>query len=125
MKRVAREQWCIWMPACFVGMAMPSMLSLVFLPKGTVLSDSQKYQAAAMTADGVRTQVAEMFGSPTGQLFWMLTLFCGVLVLGTSQAATADGVLRRWIDVFWSGLPMLRKWEARLCLRRIGPADAR
>lgn len=113
VKHVAREQWCVWMPACFVGMAMPSMLSLVFLPEGTILSDSEKYMAAAMTADGVQDKVAQLFGSPLGQLFWMLTLFCGVLVLATSQAATADGVLRRWIDVFWTGLPMLQKWEAR------------
>jgi hypothetical protein len=113
VKHVAREQWCVWMPACFVGLAMPSMLSLVFLPPHTVLADKDKYMAAAMTAEGVSTKVAGLFGTPIGQAFWFLTLFCGVLVLATSMAATADGVLRRWIDVFWTGLPMLRKWEAR------------
>lgn len=113
VKHVAREQWCVWMPACFVGMAMPSMLSLVFLPPNTMLTDAQTNLAAAMTAQGVADKVGGFFGSPMGQLFWFLTLFCGVLVLGTSAASTADGVLRRWIDVFWTGLPMLQKWEAK------------
>jgi hypothetical protein len=113
VKHVAREQWCVWMPACFVGMAMPSMLSRVFLPPNTVLNRGQETLAAAMTAQGVADKVGGLFGSPMGHLFWFLTLFCGVLVLGTSAASTADGVLRRWIDVFWTGLPMLRKWETK------------
>ena len=29
------------------------------------------------------------------------------------MASTADGVLRRWIDVFWTGLPSLRKMETK------------
>ena len=28
-----------------------------------------------------------------------------------SAATTADGVLRRWVDVFWTGSPWLRKWK--------------
>ena len=29
------------------------------------------------------------------------------------MASTADGVLRRWIDVFWTGLPSLRNVETK------------
>jgi hypothetical protein len=42
-----------------------------------------------------------------------LTLFCGFLVLGTSMISTADGVLRRWVDVLWTAMPFLRKWDTR------------
>ncbi len=111
VRHVMREQWCVWMPACFIGLALPSMLSRVFLPPNTILADPNT--AAAMTALNVGQAMGEQFGSSMSPLFWFLTLFCGLLVLGTSCAATADGVLRRWIDVFWTGLPMLRKWEAR------------
>ena len=45
--------------------------------------------------------------------FWCLTLFCGFLVLATSMASTADGVLRRWVDVCWTALPWLRKWDTK------------
>ncbi len=46
-----------------------------------------------------------------GLLFWYLTLFCGLIILWPSAATTADGVLRRWVDVFWTGSPRLRKWK--------------
>jgi hypothetical protein len=107
VRHVAREQWCVWMPACFIGLAMPSMLSVEFLERGTILTD--RYLAAVMTANGVK----EAVGPSLGPLFWNLTLFCGFLVLATSMASSADGVLRRWIDVLWTGLPVLQKMKTR------------
>lgn len=134
VRHVSREQFCVWMPACFIGLALPSMLSVQFLPKDKPLKDSQKYLAAAMTANGVAEAVTGrvnvgsdesadeknmMLGVKASKrpwpnyIVWFTTLFCGVLVLGTSMASTADGVLRRWIDVFWTGLPALRTWETK------------
>ena len=132
VRHVSREQFWIWMPACFIGLALPSMLSVQFLPKDTILKD--KYLAAAMTANGVAETVAGKVTTDhietadeqnmllgvkaslrpwPNYIVWFTTLFCGVLVLGTSMASTADGVLRRWIDVFWTGLPSLRKLETK------------
>lgn len=105
LRHVMREQWVVWMPACFIGLALPSMLSVQFLPRGTILTD--QYLAAVMTANGVRDTV----GGVLGPACWNLTLFCGFLVLATSMASTADGVLRRWIDVLWTGLPQLQSWN--------------
>ena len=124
VRHVEREQFWLWMPACFLGLALPSMLSVQFLPRGLDLKD--KYQAAAMTADSVGEAVG---GKPTvittengstqvrrsrlNYTFWCLTLFCGFLVLATSMASTADGVLRRWVDVCWTALPFLRHWDTK------------
>jgi hypothetical protein len=107
LAHVQREQYLIWLPACFIGLALPSMLSVQFLPRGTILAD--KWQAAGMTAGSVRDTV----GPPFGPFFWYLTLFCGLLILGTSMAATADGVLRRWVDVFWTGSKRLQTWDPK------------
>ncbi len=104
---VQREQLWIWMPACFIGIALPSMLSVQFLERGTVLAD--KNLAAAMTAGGVQEAAGPFFGP----IFWFMTMFCGLLVLATSMASTADGVLRRWVDVCWTALPSLRKWDTK------------
>ena len=104
---VQREQLWIWMPACFIGIALPSMLSVQFLPRGTVLAD--KNLAAAMTAGGVQEAAGPFFGP----IFWYMTMFCGLLVLMTSMVSTADGVLRRWVDVCWTALPSLRKWDTK------------
>lgn len=107
MRHIERDQLAVWMPACFIGLALPSMLSVQFLERGSVLED--KWLAAGMTADGV----AEAVGGSWGPTFWYLTLFCGFLVLGTSMAGTADGALRRWVDVFWTASPQLRKLDPR------------
>ena len=109
VRHITRDQLCVWMPACFVGIALPSMLSIQFLERGFVLPKAEQYKAAVMTAGGIEQGI----GEPLGRMFWYLTLVCGFLVLGTSMISTADGVLRRWVDVFWTALPRLREVDPR------------
>ena len=54
-RHVLRDQLVVWVPACFVGVALPSMLSVEFLRRGTSSGD---WNAAAMTARGVGDHVA-------------------------------------------------------------------
>ncbi|MBA4029444.1 MAG: hypothetical protein C0478_00785 [Planctomyces sp.] len=149
LKHVRREQLMIWMPACFIGLALPSMLSVQFLPRRTVLENN--WAAAGMTANGVAEAVS---GVPSerlfpksakivrggdrveltpeqaaeaeknlppittsqrtwGQIFWTMTLLCGFLVLGTSCASTAEGTLRRWVDVTWTASAHMRKIDPK------------
>ena len=120
---MARDQAAFWMPACFIGVALPSMLSVEFLNRGT---DADKWNMAALTAEGVGQQVASpaddvvasmtglsdvLYGPAWGNLFWAMTLFCGFLVLAPSMAATIDGVIRRWVDVFWTANAQMRKMD--------------
>ena len=110
-RHVMRDQLCVWMPACFIGLALPSMLSVQFLARGT---RADEWAAAGMTADGVRSHVASSSWGPTaGETFWYMTLFCGFLVLAPSMASTIDGIVRRWVDVFWTSSARLRQWETR------------
>jgi hypothetical protein len=103
---VLRDQLVVWGPACFVGIALPCMLSVQFLPRNTV---ADEWVVAGMTADGVRDAV----GPARGQLYWLLVLFCGFLVLAPNVTTTADGVIRRWVDVCWTAIPRLRTWDPR------------
>ncbi|MGH9160858.1 MAG: Nramp family divalent metal transporter [Vicinamibacteraceae bacterium] len=103
-RHVLRDQLVVWLPACFLGVALPSMLSVQFLPRGT---EATSWSAAAMTADAVAAAVTPSLGP----LCWFMTLFCGFLVLAPSAATTADGFLRRWVDVFWTGSARLRKLD--------------
>jgi hypothetical protein len=107
-RHLMRDQLCVWMPACFVGLALPSMLSIQFLPRGT---QADKWAAAGMTADGVRNHVGADWGNSWGQTAWYLTLFCGFLVLAPTMASTIDGIVRRWVDVFWTSSARLRQWK--------------
>ncbi len=105
LRHVGRDQLLVWMPACFVGIALPSMLSVQFLARG---EEVDKWKIAVMTADGVK----ETVGLNWGGFFWYGVMLCGFLVLSTTMASTADGILRRWVDVFWTGSPRLQKWDA-------------
>jgi len=125
-KHIMRDQWVIWAPACFLGLALPSMLSVEFLDRGTSVPD--KWVAATMTAEGVRDRVngVEITDNPAdmteealaaqeanegtlGNAFWFMTVFCGFLVLAPSMSTSADGVIRRWVDVFWTTSDRLRE----------------
>ena len=124
-KHIMRDQWVIWAPACFIGLALPSMLSVEFLDRGASVPD--KWVAATMTAEGVRDRVngvvttdnpsnmtAEALAAQEanegslGNAFWFMTVFCGFLVLAPSMSTSADGVIRRWVDVFWTTSERLR-----------------
>jgi hypothetical protein len=82
------------------------MLSIQFLRRGTEVPEAT---VAGMTAQGVANAV----GPALGPAFWYATMFCGLMVLGPSAVATADGVLRRWVDVFWTASPRLRRLDPK------------
>jgi hypothetical protein len=103
---VMRDQLVVWTPACFIGVALPCMLSVQFLPRNTVAKD---WEAAALTADGLRDAV----GPTWGQYYWFMVLFCGFMVLAPNIATTADGVVRRWVDLCWVAVPALRRWDPK------------
>jgi len=110
VRHVLRDQLVIWMPACFLGMALPSMLSVQFLRRGTEVS---QWYAAGMTANGVENAVATAWGSLAGSTMWYMTLLCGFLVLAPAMATSADGIIRRWVDVVWTSSRVLRSWDPK------------
>ena len=113
-RHVMRDQLVVWMPACFIGLGLPSMLSVQFLPRGT---EADKWTAAGLTAKSVGEHVANgpgMIAGPMwGNVFWFLTLFCGFLVLAPTMSSSADGVIRRWLDVFWTSNARLRRVDPK------------
>jgi hypothetical protein len=122
-RHVVRDQLCVWLVACIIGVSLPSILSVEFLKRGTTATD---WNAAALTADGVRDQVTSpprgvlatnlglndwLSGPRLGWWFWFGTLFCGFLVMITSNITTMDGFVRRWVDVTWTASARLRELD--------------
>ncbi len=122
-KHVARDQICVWMMACLIGVSLPSILSIGFLPRGTEAPDD----VAAMTSVGVAKTVlspnpgtlaalpsfAWLTGPGWSESLRIGTLFCGFLVLMTSMISTVDGFVRRWVDVCWTAVPKLRELDTK------------
>jgi hypothetical protein len=121
VRHIARDQLLVWMGACLIGISLPSILSVEFLKRGT---DASAWNLAALTAGGVQQHVTSpgtgvlahseplkswIAGPAWGRAMWGATLFCGFLVLVTSQTTTVDGFCRRWVDVTWTAVPALRQ----------------
>jgi hypothetical protein len=104
LAHVRRDQLAMWFPAAVIGLALPTMLSIEYLPRGT---EGDPWLLAGMTADGLAARVGGTFGAAC----WYAILVCGVLVLLPSAASGADGFLRRWLDIAWTGLPAFQRLE--------------
>lgn len=100
IRHIVRDQG-IFMVCSFLGMALPCMLSLEFIRNAT----AEGNRVAAMTAEGMAQRFPDY-----AQLFWIMTLLCGFLVLAPGQVSVGDQIARRWTDILWTGT----KWAKNL-----------
>jgi hypothetical protein len=98
MNHIVREQAGLWMACCFIGMALPCMMSVEFIRNAPVSG----IRVAAMTADGIDHR-------HPGLGLWPLTLFVAFLVLYPGQILSGDTVPRRWCDIIWVAMPRARQ----------------
>ncbi|MBL9195488.1 MAG: Nramp family divalent metal transporter [Opitutaceae bacterium] len=110
LRMVHLDQWQVWLPASLIGLALPALISIEVLPRGTT---ADRWVLASMMAGGVETRV----GGGLGHLLWHLMLICGFLVLFPVTITTVDGFLRRWVDVVWTSSGTLRRIDPRQVLR--------
>ena len=111
-KHVARDQLALWLPSCFVGIALPAMLSIQFLSYAEADAGNE-WSMAVMTADGVKNVVTNASGDGLGAFCWFMTIFCGFLVLAPTMSSSADGIIRRWVDAFWTSSSKLREMDPK------------
>ena len=93
MRYVRRDQLVVWTFCCFLGMALPCLVSMEFLRNVPV----EGHRAAAMIADGAARRYPDL-----QWLLWPATLLCGFLVLAPGQIFSGEAIARRWTDVVWS-----------------------
>jgi hypothetical protein len=103
---IITDQFFIWAPGCFMGMALPALLSIEFAASSPMFGLDVPYSQPLISADGIRhaTGIAES----TRELLWTATLFVGLMVFLPSQMAIVDDFARRWTDIIWSSTPRIR-----------------
>ena len=92
IRHILRDQG-IWIVCCFLGMALPCMMSLQFI-RNAPLSGNR---VAAMSAEGMAAHYPEY-----AFLLWPLTLLISFIVLAPNQISSGDVLPRRWGDVLWT-----------------------
>lgn len=101
LRHILRDQ-AIWTVCCFIGMALPCMISLEFVRNAPVSGN----RVGAMVAEGMAARLPEF-----GSVLWPLVLVVSFLILAPNQIHSVDQIARRWTDIIWVTNSRTRKME--------------
>lgn len=104
---ILTDQVIVWAPGCFMGMALPALLSMEFSQYSTISAEQTQVAQAIITSDGLRN--SGMFFPNVARLLWIVALFTGMMVMLPSQMAIVDDFSRRWTDAIWTGNRRVRE----------------
>jgi hypothetical protein len=97
---VRADQWGIFFSGAIIGMMLPALLYVTFLPRG---SDIQGLGIAAALASGM--------GARAGAAVSALVAALGAWILFKTQLDVLDGMVRGITDMLWTGSRRLRAWR--------------
>jgi hypothetical protein len=99
--RIVRvDQWGVYFTGAILGMALPALLYVTFVPAG---SDIRGLGIAAALAQAVATQKGAIFGGVIAVL--------GVWLLFKTQLDILEGMTRAVTDILWTGSSRIRGWR--------------
>ncbi|MDP7274434.1 MAG: Nramp family divalent metal transporter [Planctomycetaceae bacterium] len=102
IRHIVRDQAGMWAFCCFLGMALPCMVSLEFIRNVPVAGN----RAAGMTAEGIADSYPAL-----EQLLWPLLLMLSFMVLAPNAVFSGEAISRRWTDVIWNTSQRAKKLE--------------
>ena len=97
---VRADQWGVFFIGAILGMALPALLYVTFLPQGT---DIRGLSISAALAQAV--------GATGGPLLAGAIAFLGAWILFKTQLDSLDGMTRAITDILWTGSPRVRTWR--------------
>jgi hypothetical protein len=99
--RIVRvDQWGVYFTGAMLGMGLPALLYVTFVPAG---SDIRGLGVAAALAQAVATQKGAIFGGAIAIL--------GVWILFKTQLDILEGMTRAITDILWTGSTRIRAWR--------------
>lgn len=99
--RIVRvDQWCIYFVGAILGMTLPALLYVTFIPAG---SDIRGLGIAAALAEAVATR--------SGAIFGVVITILGFWILFKTQLDILEGMTRSITDILWTSSKRLRAWR--------------
>ncbi|HYK21477.1 MAG TPA: Nramp family divalent metal transporter [Pyrinomonadaceae bacterium] len=99
--RIVRvDQWGVYFTGAILGMALPALLYVTFVPAG---SDIRGLGIAAALAHAVASRKGAIFGGTIAIL--------GVWILFKTQLDILEGMTRAITDILWTGSSRIRAWR--------------
>jgi hypothetical protein len=85
------DLWFLWTPGCLIGMALPVLLAVAFVPPGT-----------DMAGPGTGAALAQALENRHGLPLGLLTLVTGLSILVATQLGVTSGFARSVTDILWA-----------------------
>ena len=97
---IRADQWGVFFVGAILGMVLPALLYVTFLPAGT---DIQGLGISAALAVGVNERAGPLVG--------ILIAFLGAWILFKTQLDSMEGMVRAITDMLWTGSGRVRAWR--------------
>jgi hypothetical protein len=97
---VRADQWGVFFVGAVLGMALPALLYVTFLPHGTDIRGL-----------GISAALAQGMGAEVGALFGSVIAILGAWLLFKTQLDALDAMTRSITDVLWTGSAHVRTWR--------------
>jgi hypothetical protein len=97
---VRADQWGVFFIGALLGMALPALLYVTFIPHGT---DIRGLGIGAALASGV--------GAEAGPALAGVIAFLGAWLLFKTQLDILEGMVRAITDILWTGSRRIRAWR--------------
>jgi hypothetical protein len=99
--RVVRaDQWGVFFTGAILGMVLPALLYVTFIPQG---SDIQGL--------GISAALASRIGEKSGPMLAGSIAFLGAWILFKTQLDSLEGMVRAITDILWTGSSSVRAWR--------------
>ena len=97
---VRADQWGIFFVGGVLGMVLPALLYVHFLPRGTDIRGL-----------GIAAALASSIGAQSGPILAGFIAFLGAWILFKTQLDQIDGMVRSLTDMLWTGSDRVRAWR--------------
>ncbi len=97
---VRADQWGVFFIGAILGMALPALLYMTFIPHGTDIRGL-----------GVSAALAEGVGQRAGPMLAGIIAILGAWLLFKTQLDLLEGMTRAVTDILWSGSIRVRRWR--------------
>lgn len=94
------DQWGIFFTGAILGMVLPALLYVTFLPRGTNIQGL-----------GISAALAAAMGAQSGAVLGGVVAFLGAWILFKTQLDSVEGMARAITDILWTGSHRVRAWR--------------
>ena len=97
---VKADQWGVFFTGAVMGIALPAILYVTFLPRGTDIRGL-----------GIAAALASSVGATGGALVAGIIAFLGAWLLLKTQLDSVEAMTRAVTDILWTGSAKVRSWR--------------